>query len=228
MSTGYADSLACVFSGCNNASCIAFIKSFNKNSWVRFIKNSKTLFSIFMWYAFVHCEMNILHQRAVICSSLVVCETRTDSWSVHIGTRSVILIIMSHFPFRVCSNKWAAKYRKECRKFDVLWNVSETGQLYYSSQGMNLTSRTVITSPYISPVPSEMKICQFMYWHDRNPPPLGSAAHCHGSSADIYQLCFWRNGAFDIRPTPPPQFAPCRTGWHKWSISTTWTNFTNR
>lgn len=31
---------------------------------------------------------------------------------------------------------------------------------------MKVSSKTVILSPYIFPVLAEMKICQFMFWHD--------------------------------------------------------------
>ena len=44
-------------------------------------------------------------------------------------------------------------------------------ELYHGPLVMNLTymkvsSKTVILSPYIFPVLAEMKICQFMFWHD--------------------------------------------------------------
>ena len=68
---------------------------------------------------------------------------------------------------RMRRNKWT----ETCRKFYiVLWNVSGICELYYGTRVMNLTnmkvsSETVILSPYIFPVLTEMKISQFTFRH---------------------------------------------------------------
>jgi hypothetical protein len=74
----------------------------------------------------------------------------------------------------------------------------------------------------MSAVLSEMKICQFMCLHSgaSPPPPPNGTAYCRSCSSDIYQLCFRTDGV-----SPPARPVPTRP---KWSISTTWTDFTNR
>lgn len=94
----------------------------------------------------------------------------------------------------------------------VLWeHFCGICELYHGPRVMNLTnmkvsSKAVSLSPYIFPVLAEMKICQFMFL-----ARYGLCNYCtyfHGSSTDIYQLCFWRNGESDIRSTPPFPFPP--------------------
>lgn len=117
------------------------------------------------------------------------------------------VVILSHLPFRMCRNKWTAWCRKNVgsshcslERFWNLWTLLWSPG-HESDKYETVSSKTVIRSPYIFPVLSEMKICQFMCWHDRG----DATAYYHSSSTDIYQLCFWRNSECDICFTPSLQ-----------------------
>lgn len=91
---------------------------------------------------------------------------------------------------------------------------------------MKVSSKTVILSPYIFPVLAEMKMCQFMFWHD-----MGCVTTVLISTALplTYINCVFGGMANPTSASPLLYPFPLHsTCWHKWSISTTWTNFTNR
>jgi hypothetical protein len=80
---------------------------------------------------------------------------------------------------------------------------------------MKVSSETVILSPYIFPVLTEMKICQFTFWHGMCDVTTVLIAAAHPLT---YINCvFWgRKGVRGVRFTPP---APLPTQTERVDIS---------